>query len=137
MLYTHIAVVNFIIILILYFLRTTVFIYNTRLKISNARHHTSSTHRETSTSWIISLPKHCARAKYTRQKPLEYVRNCTSVRTEGIKVLSRDRQLGRRDIRSLAAAAIPLFPSLSDSFFLPFSPSLSFPRQRNFLPICT
>lgn len=63
--------------------------------------------------------KHYARAEYS-PKPLEYVRNYTSVRTEGIKVLSRDRQVGRRDIRSLAAAAIPLFPFLVDSF-LPFS----------------
>lgn len=101
-------------------MKTNVFIQYIRLNVLNTRYHISSTHRETSTSRIFSLPKHYARAEYS-PKQLKYVRNCTSVRTEGIKVLSRDRQVGRRDIRSLAAAAIPLFPFLVESFLLFFS----------------
>lgn len=101
-------------------MKTNVFIQDTRLNVLNTRYHISSTHRETSTSRIFSLPKYYARAEYS-PKQLKYVRNCTSVRTEGIKVLSRDRQVGRRDIRSLAATAIPLFPFLVEFFLLFFS----------------
>lgn len=96
-------------------------------------------------SWIVSLPKRCPHAKYSL-KPLEYVRNYTSVHTECIKVLSRDRQVGRRDIRSLAAAAVPSLPFLFStlcSLFLSLPPlpllSLSLfhflAKEQNFLSI--
>lgn len=98
-------------------MKTNVFIHAAQ-RFKHEISHFVDTSR-TSTSWIFSLPKHYARAEYS-PKQLKYVRNCTSVRTEDIKVLSRDRQVGRRDIRSLAAAAIPLFPFLVESFLLFF-----------------
>jgi len=87
-------------------------------------------HCEISMSWIVSLLKRYAHAKYS-PKLLKYIRNYTSVHTECIKVLSRDRQVGRRNIRSLAAAAVSLFPFLSLFYLSPFSLA----KEQNFFSI--
>lgn len=61
-------------------------------------------------SWIVT--ETCEQSP----KTLEYVRNYTSVRAKGIKVLSRGRQVGRRDIRSLVVVAFAFLSSISLSF---------------------
>lgn len=109
--------------------------FHIRYNILNTRYHISSKHIAKRQRHGSFRYRNITRSRVLA-KQLKYVRNYTSVSTEGIKVLSRDRQVGRRDIRSLAAAAIPLFPFLVESFLL-FPASLSFLRQRNFLSIRT
>lgn len=78
-------------------------------------------------SWIVT--ETCEQSP----KTLEYVRNYTSVRAKGIKVLSRGRQVGRRDIRSLVVVAFAFLSSIS--LFYPFLSFLSKNNESLFLYI--